>query len=129
MPKIGAKADNRPYNLRCKHCGCLVTKMVSRFGFNGRPAAHAYRCEQWGHQCGDMTREGCEPYRTYDEPVAHAYNDGAGGVWEHPGTLEDCPLPDCEPRKDHHRAGLSPTGVKHPGRYEDCYRPECEPPF
>lgn len=28
-------------------------------------------------------------------PVHHVYEDGAGGVWEHPGTVEDCNAPDC----------------------------------
>ena len=128
MPKIGAKPDNRPYNVRCKKCGCLVEKMVARFGFNGRPAAHAYQCPVWGHQCGTVDREGCEPTRAYDEPIAHALNDGHGAVREHPGTPEDCTVPECLESRTH-RAGLSPSGVRHSGRYEDCYEPECEPPF
>lgn len=128
MPKIGQKPDNRPYNLRCTVCGCLVEKVVSRFGFNGRPAAHAYRCAMWGHRCGTAEREACNPTRVYDEPIAHALSDGHGGVWEHPGTPEDCTMPECV-EKGSHKAGLSPSGVRHLGKYEDCYEPECEPPF
>lgn len=123
MPKIGAKADERPYNRRCKVCGCLVEKLVSRFGFNGKPAAHAYRCGNAYHGCGTLEREGCEPVRVYGEPVAHGYS-----TEEHPGPRETCDRPECLEARTH-RAGLSPSGTLHPGKYEDCYEQECEPPF
>jgi hypothetical protein len=128
MPKIGAEADDRLYNVRCRVCGCLTEKLVSRFGWDGKPAAHAYRCANPFHNCGTVEREGCEPKRVY-EALKHAYWDGAGGSWEHPGTLDDCEMPECADRKDRHRAGLSPSGVWHPGSYADCFEPTCEPPF
>lgn len=28
-------------------------------------------------------------------PVVHIYDDGAGGVWEHPGGILDCKAPEC----------------------------------
>jgi hypothetical protein len=125
VPKIGAKVDERPYNVRCSVCGCLVEKMVSRFGFNGKPAAHAYRCAVWQHNCGTLEREGCAPYREY-EPEAHAFNDGEGGVWEHPGRAEHCTAPECA---DRGHEPLSGGGERHPGRLEDCESAACEPPF
>lgn len=127
MPKKGQRgAPERPYNLRCSVCGCIVEKLVSRFGYTGKPAAHAYRCANPFHNCGTIEREGCEPYRAYDEPKAHAYWDGAGGHWEHPGAAEDCTAPECVDRMMH--KGLR-SGERHPGRYEDCTAEECEPPF
>jgi hypothetical protein len=127
MPKIGQAEDTRPYNTRCKSCGCIVEKLVSRFGYNGKPAAYSYWCANPFHNCSTVARDGCTPVRQY-EAVRHAYWDGHGGLWEHPGKVEDCDQPECEP-KGHHLAGLSNTGVKHPGRYVDCGLPECEPPF
>ncbi|AWY07397.1 hypothetical protein SEA_JACKIEB_79 [Streptomyces phage JackieB] len=126
MPKIGAKPDNRPYNLRCRKCGCIVEKLVSRFGFTGKPVAHAYKCANPFHNCGTVEREFCEPYRAYDEPTAHAYWDGAGGSWEHPGPVEECEMPECLERHTH-KALLS--GDRHPGKLEHCESEECEPPF
>ncbi|WIC89229.1 hypothetical protein SEA_BOGOTA_79 [Streptomyces phage Bogota] len=125
MPKIGAAADDRPYNVRCKVCGCITEKMISRFGWNGKAAAHAYRCANPFHNCGTVEREGCEPRRVYDQPPAHAYWDGAGGSWEHPGRVEDCTMPECVERMTH----KAPDGTRHPGRYEDCTSADCEPPF
>lgn len=128
MPKLGQAEDTRPHNKRCRKCKCLVKKLVSRFGYDGKPAAHSYRCENPYHNCGTAERDGCEPVRVY-EPVAHAYWDGGGGHWEHPGPLEDCDNPECADRKDRHRAGLAPGGTWHPGTYGDCFLAECEPPF
>lgn len=128
MPKLGAKPDDRPYNTRCQRCGCIVIKAVSRFGFNGKPAAHAYQCANPYHSCGTEYREGCEPVRRYGEAVAHAVWDGAGGHWEHPGKVEECAAPECSDLHSH-TAGLSPVGGRHLGRYVDCDLPECEPPF
>ncbi|AYD86824.1 hypothetical protein SEA_MICRODON_77 [Streptomyces phage Microdon] len=125
MPKIGQAADERPYNVRCARCGCIVEKLVSRFSFSGKPAAHSYRCANPFHNCGTIERDGCEPRRVY-ETVAHAVWDGAGGHWEHPGKPEDCEAPECLERHTH--KGLK-TGERHPGRYADCGAEECEPPF
>lgn len=126
MPKLGADPHaGEPYNLRCSICGCLVEKVISRFGFNGKPAAWAYRCALWGHQCGTVDREACKPYRAYGEPIAHVLNDGAGGIWEHPGKVEDCPLPDCADKGHDALTG----GVRHPGTLMDCTSEACEPPF
>jgi hypothetical protein len=121
MPKIGAKADDRPYNLRCAICGCHTEKLISRFGFSGKPAAHAYRCSNPYHNCGDETREGCKPYRAYGEPIAHGSRSG-----EHPGRPEDCTEEDCAYRS---HAPLTGGGERHPGSLGDCTSAECEPPF
>lgn len=125
MPKLGAKPDNRPYNTRCQKCGCIVEKLVSRFGWDGKPKSWQYRCANPYHNCGTVERDGCQPARRY-EPVAHAVWDGAGGSWEHPGPAEDCEMPDCVERHTHKALK---SGERHPGRLEDCAAEECEPPF
>jgi hypothetical protein len=125
MPKIGQAPDERPYNTRCKRCGCLVEKLIDRFGFNGKPSHHIYRCANPYHNCGTVERDGCEPVRTYGEDFRHALNDGAGGIWEHPGKAEECQQAECSWR---HHDGLK-TGARHMGRLADCLDPECEPPF
>jgi hypothetical protein len=127
MPKIGAKPDNRPYNTRCATCGCLVEKVVDRFGGFGRPDHTIYRCANPFHNCGTVLRDGCAPKRVYTEAVAHAYWDGAGGSWEHPGPVEKCETPECLERHTHKAPGVN--GARHMGRYEDCTHAECEPPF
>lgn len=129
MPKLGAKPDDRPYNTRCRKCGCLVEKLIARFNLYGKGVRHSYRCANPYHNCGTVERDGCEPYRVYGEPIRHVLWGGDDGEGEHPGTLEDCELPDCADRKDRHRAGLAPDTDWHPGPYVSCNRPECEPPF
>ncbi|AXH49468.1 hypothetical protein SEA_CROSBY_80 [Streptomyces phage Crosby] len=124
MPKIGAAPDTRPYNTRCVRCGCIVEKLVSRFGWDGKPKAWQYRCANPYHNCTTAEREGCEPARRY-EATAHAVWDGAGGSWEHPGPAEECDMPECVERMTH----KGPDGERHPGRYADCDNPKCEPPF
>lgn len=126
MPKIGAKPDDRPYNTRCQTCGCIVEKLVSLFGWNGKAKSWQYRCANPYHNCGTVERDGCQPVRKYGEPVAHAVWDGAGGTEEHPGPAEECDRPECVDRLTH--KGLK-TGERHPGRYENCPAEECEPPF
>jgi hypothetical protein len=127
MPKIKPDPNaGKPYNLRCKKCGCIVEKLVSRFGFNGKAAAHAYKCANPWHNCGTIEREFCEPYRAYDQPTAHAVWTDANAAEEHPGRPEDCERPECLDRLTH--KGLK-SGERHPGRYEDCAAEECEPPF
>jgi hypothetical protein len=125
MPKIGAKPDDRPFNRRCAHCGCIVEKLVSRFGWDGKPKSWLYRCKHPFHNCTTVEREGCEPVRVY-EPVAHADWDRTTGVVEHPGRVEDCADPRCEEYCGHR--ALS-GGERHPGRLADCPSPACEPPF
>lgn len=124
MPKIGQAEDTRPYNTRCKKCGCLVEKQVSRFGFSGKPVKWAYTCVNPYHNCGTAEREFCEPVRKYEE-TAHALWDGAGGEWEHPGPVEECTMPECVERMTH----KAPDGSRHPGPYAQCQHEDCEPPF
>ncbi|UTN93085.1 hypothetical protein SEA_MARKY_82 [Streptomyces phage Marky] len=127
MPKIGAKPEPEgPYNLRCARCGCLVEKLVSRFGFDGKPKSWQYRCAYPYHNCGTVERDGCTPVRKYGQATAHAYWDGAGGQWEHPGTAEECDRPECLERHTHKALK---SGDRHPGRLVDCAAEECEPPF
>lgn len=124
MPKIGQAEDTRPYNTRCLKCGCIVEKVVDRFGFDGKPSRHIYRCPNPYHNCGTVERDGCTPARKY-EATAHALWDGAGGEWEHPGPVEECIMPECVERMTH----KGPDGSRHPGTYLDCGDPGCEPPF
>jgi hypothetical protein len=125
MPKLGAKADDRPYNTRCRKCGCIVVKAVSRFGFDGKPSQHCYQCPNPYHNCTTAEREGCEPARVYGETVVHAIWDGLTSVDEHDGKPEDCDHPLCLERTTHKAL----NGERHPGLYLECTRPECEPPF
>lgn len=125
MPKIGQAADTRPYNTRCLKCRCIVEKVVDRFGFDGKPSRHIYRCANPYHNCGTVERDGCEPGRVYGEATAHAVWDGAGGSWEHPGPVEECQQAECLERMTH----KAPDGSRHPGAYLDCTREDCEPPF
>ena len=127
MPKIKPDANaGKPYNLRCRKCGCLVEKLVSRFSMYGKPAAYAYKCANPFHNCGDMTREFCEPFRSYEEPKAHAVWTDQNTAEEHPGAPEECEHVLCLERHTH-RALRS--GDRHPGRLVDCPSEECEPPF
>lgn len=127
MPKLGAKPEpKKPHNLRCKKCGCLVEKLVSRFGFSGKPVKWAYKCANPYHNCGTAEREFCEPQRVYGEATAHAYWDGAGGLWEHPGPVEECQSPECLERQTHRSVK---SGERHPGPLISCTDPDCEVPF
>lgn len=129
MPKIGQAEDTRPYNTRCLKCGCIVEKVVDRFGWDGKPARHIYRCANPYHNCGTVERDGCTPARKY-EATAHAVFKGvwdpAAGSAEHPGPVEECQMPECVERMTH----LANDGVtRHRGSYVDCTSEGCEPPF
>jgi superfamily II DNA or RNA helicase len=62
------------------------------------------------HLDGDKVKDNLTGDHIQNVVVSHLYDDGAGGIWEHPGHPDVCDMPECmSPARPHENTSTSPA--------------------